>query len=129
MDVLQKSRQFWLQKALVYRFLKPHREDFIPQQEPYVIAYFFYIFKPFACLKNMIFLVILKTPFNESEYKVLDIYSSCFPIFLIIYIYSELETSFGGLMKFFPGYIGNGITIWFSKWKVPQRKRFYFHCI
>ena len=28
------SRQFWWQKALVYRFLKPHREDFIPQLEP-----------------------------------------------------------------------------------------------
>ena len=55
--------------------------------------------------------VILETPFNESEYKLLDLFSSCFPIFLIIYIYLELETSFGGLMKFFPGYIGNGITI------------------
>jgi len=43
MDVLQKSKQFWLQKALVYRFLKPHREDFIPQLEPDVKSgtYFF----------------------------------------------------------------------------------------
>ena len=77
--------------------------------------------------------VILETLFDESEYNLLDICSSCFPIFLIIYIFrvgnSELETSFGGLMKFFPGYIGNGITIWFSKWKVPQRKRFDFQCI
>ena len=55
--------------------------------------------------------VILETPFDESEYKFLDLCSSCFPIFLIIYIYSELETSFGGLLKFFPSYIGNGITI------------------
>ena len=31
--------------------------------------------------------VISETPFDESEYKLLDHYSSCFPIFLIIYIY------------------------------------------
>ena len=31
--------------------------------------------------------VILETPFNESEYKFLDLCSSCFPIFLIIYIF------------------------------------------
>ena len=30
---------------------------------------------------------ILETPFDESEYKLLDIFSSCFPIFLIIYIF------------------------------------------
>ena len=32
------------QKALVYRFLKPHREDFIPQLEPDVKSV---IFSPF----------------------------------------------------------------------------------
>ena len=31
--------------------------------------------------------VISETPFDESEYKLLDHYSSCFPIFLIIYIF------------------------------------------
>ena len=30
--------------------------------------------------------VILDTLFDESEYKLLDHYSSCFPIFLITYI-------------------------------------------
>ena len=29
------------QKALVYRFLKPHREDFIPQLEPDVMSVIF----------------------------------------------------------------------------------------
>ena len=58
--------------------------------------------------------VISETLFDESGYKLLILRSSCFPIFLIIYIYLELETSFGGLMKFCPGYIGNGITIWSS---------------
>ena len=31
--------------------------------------------------------VILETSFDESEYKLLDLYSSCFPIFLIIHIF------------------------------------------
>ena len=31
--------------------------------------------------------VILETPFDESEYKLLDLCSSSFPIFLIIYIF------------------------------------------
>ena len=68
------------------------------------LAYYLY---SIPCYKS----VISETPFDESEYKLLYHYSSCFPIFLIIYIYLELETSFGGLMKFSPGYIGNGITI------------------
>ena len=31
--------------------------------------------------------VISETPFDESKYKLLDHYSSCFPIFLIIHIF------------------------------------------
>ena len=31
--------------------------------------------------------VILETPFDESEYKLLDLCSSCFPIFMIIHIF------------------------------------------
>ena len=54
--------------------------------------------------------VILETPFNESEYKLLDLCSSCFPIFLIIYIFG-VENKFWWVDEFFPGYIGNGITI------------------
>ena len=32
-------------------------------------------------------LVILETSFDEGEYKLLDLYSSCFPIFMIIHIF------------------------------------------
>ena len=31
--------------------------------------------------------IFLETPFDESEYNLLDLCSSCFPIFLIIYIF------------------------------------------
>ena len=50
--------------------------------------------------------VILETSFDESEYKLLDLFSSCFSIFLIIHI-------FGVRSKF---WLVDGILAWLH-WK------------
>ena len=54
--------------------------------------------------------VILETPFDESEYKLLDLCSSCFQIFLVIHMFG-VGSKFWWVDEFFSGYIGNGFTI------------------
>ena len=44
--------------------------------------------------------VILETPFDESEYKLLDLCSSYFPIFLINYIF-KVGNKFWWVDEFF----------------------------
>ena len=45
--------------------------------------------------------VILETLFDEGEYKLLDLYSSCFPIFLIIHIFG-VGSKFWWVDEIFP---------------------------